>query len=180
MAKILVDVNVILDAVLNRDDISKKVLDKLAESQNELFITASMVASLDYFLTKYEANKKEFKKEFFNKFKVITTSGKDALNALDFEDGEDALMALAFKRVAESGIIITNDKEFPANGLLVLTPKEVLDRQELFYSQNSKIPLLDLQMEYRQTMEEIDESILKCVSNAKYILGPEVSELEQK
>jgi len=180
MAKILVDVNVILDAVLNRDDISKKVLDKLAESQNELFITASMVATLDYFLTKYEANKKEFKKEFFNKFKVITTSGKDALNALDFEDGEDALMALAFKRVAESGIIITNDKEFPANGLLVLTPKEVLDRQELFYSQNSKIPLLDLQMEYRQTMEEIDESILKCVSNAKYILGPEVSELEQK
>ena len=64
MAKILVDVNVILDAILNRDDISKEVLDKLAESPNELFITASMVATLDYFLTKYEPTKKNLKKSF--------------------------------------------------------------------------------------------------------------------
>ena len=181
MAKILVDVNVILDAILNRDDISKEVLDKLAESQNELFITASMVATLDYFLTKYEANKKEFKKEFFNKFKVITTSGRNALNALDFEDGEDALIALAFKRIAEDGIIITHDKKFPSNGLLVLTPEEALNNHKLFSQQNNEpIPLLDLQKEYRYVMEEIDERILECIAESKYILGPEVSELEQK
>jgi len=29
-------------------------------------------------------------------------------------------------------------------------------------------------------MEEIDEAVLKCMSEAKYILGPEVSELEEK
>ena len=180
MAKILVDINVILDAVLNRDEISSALLDKLADSHHELFITASMVAILDYFLNKYNANKAEFKKKFFSRFKVITTSGMDALNALSFEDGEDALIALAFRRVAENGLIITKDKKFPSNGLSVLTPEEALYNQELSDEGNETISLLDLRKEYRYLMEEIDDVILRCASGAKYILGPEVSELEQK
>ena len=58
MAKILIDINVLLDDFLNRDEVSKVLIDRLAESDNELFITASMVATLDYFLNKYGANKK--------------------------------------------------------------------------------------------------------------------------
>ncbi|MBX6423461.1 DegT/DnrJ/EryC1/StrS aminotransferase family protein [Thermosulfurimonas sp. F29] len=181
MAKILVDINVILDAVLNRDEISSALLDKLADSYHELFVTASMVAVLDYFLNKYNANKKEFKKKFFSRFKVITTTGMDALNALSFEDGEDALISLSFKRVAKDGLIITKDRKFPSNGLSVLTPEEALYNQELFgQEENKTISLLDLQKEYRHLMEEIDDVILKCASGGKYILGSEVSEFEQK
>ena len=182
MGKVLVDINVILDAVLNRNEISKELIDKLVNSHNELFITSSMVATLDYFLNKHKVNKKKFKRELLTKFKVVTTSGMDASKALDFEDGEDALIALSFKRIANDGIIISNDKKFPSIGLPVLTPEEALKKEELFKSStfSSNITMLDLSMEYRSMMEEIDEAVLKCISEAKYILGPEVSELEEK
>lgn len=68
MAKILVDINVLLDDFLNRDDVCKELMDKLVESQSELFITASMAATLDYFLNKYEADKSEFKRKIFGRF----------------------------------------------------------------------------------------------------------------
>ncbi|SMO55707.1 dTDP-4-amino-4,6-dideoxygalactose transaminase [Balnearium lithotrophicum] len=182
MSKILVDINVILDAVLNRNKISKELVDRLVNSYNELFITSSMVATLDYFLNKYKVDKKKFKKELLTKFKIVTTSGMDASKALDFEDGEDALIVLSFKRIANDGIIISNDKDFPSMGLPVLTPDEALKKKELFESSSfsGTVPMLDLPMEYRSMMEKIDEAVLKCMSKAKYILGDEVKELETK
>lgn len=41
-----------------------------------------------------------------------------------------------------------------------------------------QVPLLDLQKEYEEIKGEIDESLLKTVSGARYILGPEVEKLE--
>lgn len=181
MAKILVDINVLLDDFLNRDVVCKELIDKLVESQSELFITASMAATLDYFLNKYEADKSEFKKKFFGRFKIITTSGFDALKALDFEDGEDALISLSFQRAVGEGIIITNDKGFPSNSVKVLTPKEALKQQDIFNNENNKtIPLLDLKKQYYYLIEDIDNAVLKNIADAKYILGSQVKELEDK
>lgn len=181
MAKILVDINVLLDDFLNRDVVCKELIDKLVESQSELFITASMAATLDYFLNKYEADKSEFKRKFFGRFKIITTSGFDALKALDFEDGEDALISLSFQRAVGEGIIITNDKGFPSNSVKVLTPKEALKQQDIFNNENNKtIPILDLKKQYYYLIEDIDNAVLKNIADAKYILGSQVKELEDK
>lgn len=181
MAKIVVDINVLLDDFLNRDEVSKDLIDKLVDSNNELFITASMAATLDYFLNKYRADKPEFKRKFFSKFKIITTSGFDALSALDFKDGEDALISLSFKRAAGDGIIITNDKDFPSNGLTVLSPDEALMHHDIFIDKSSEtIPMLDLKKQYHYLMEDIDHAILKNIADTKYILGPQVKELEDK
>lgn len=43
-----------------------------------------------------------------------------------------------------------------------------------------KIPMLDLMLEYDYMKEEIDEAIKNCLSHHRWILGPEVSELEEK
>lgn len=181
MAKILIDIDVLLDNFLNRDEVCKDLIDKLAKSDNELFITASMAATLDYFLNKYEANKLEFKRRFFRRFKIITNSGLDALNALDFKDGENALISLSFKRAAGDGIIITNDKDFPSNGLKVLSPSEALKHYDIFIDKSSEaIPMLDLKKQYHHLIEDIDHAILKNIADAKYILGPPVKELEEK
>src|SRR3990172_4880302 len=181
MAKILIDINVLLDDFLNRDEVSKVLIDRLAESDNELFITASMVAILDYFLNKYRANKSKFKRKFFSRFKVITTTGFDALKALEYKDGEDALVLLSFKRAADDGIIITNDKAFLSDGLLILTPDEALRHSGIFNTENDQtIPMLDLKKQYRYILEDIDDAILNAIAEAKYIFGPQVKELEDK
>lgn len=45
---------------------------------------------------------------------------------------------------------------------------------------NKKIPMLDLKLEYEYMKQEIDKSIKKCLEHQKWILGPEVKELEEK
>ncbi|GAB6183592.1 DegT/DnrJ/EryC1/StrS family aminotransferase [Thermodesulfovibrio hydrogeniphilus] len=42
------------------------------------------------------------------------------------------------------------------------------------------IPLLDLKLEYEYMKEDIDNAIKRCLEHQRWILGPEVKELEQK
>ncbi len=44
----------------------------------------------------------------------------------------------------------------------------------------AKIPMLDLYAEYLYMKEEIDSAIRRCLEHQKWILGPEVKELENK
>ncbi|MDN3511632.1 MAG: DegT/DnrJ/EryC1/StrS family aminotransferase [Candidatus Jettenia sp.] len=43
-----------------------------------------------------------------------------------------------------------------------------------------QIPMLDLQLEYQYMKADIDAAIKKCLEHQKWILGPEVEELENK
>lgn len=43
-----------------------------------------------------------------------------------------------------------------------------------------QIPMLDLRCEYEYMKEEIDSAIKRCLDHQKWILGPEVGELERK
>ncbi|MDR4506279.1 MAG: DegT/DnrJ/EryC1/StrS family aminotransferase [Candidatus Scalindua sp.] len=43
-----------------------------------------------------------------------------------------------------------------------------------------QIPMLDLKREYEYMQEDIDTAIKKCLEHQKWILGPEVNELENK
>lgn len=178
--KILVDINVILDAVLLRDKVSKQLLDKLASSNVELFITASMIPTLDYFLTKYKIDKLKFKEIFFSRFSVITSSGYEALKSMDADDSEDALIAESFRRIAPDGIIISRDKNLNRYGLKVMTPRQVLSDIDNILKREGEISILNLQKQYRHIMETIDNSILSSIAEAKYILGPQVKEFENK
>jgi len=42
------------------------------------------------------------------------------------------------------------------------------------------IPMLDLKLEYEYMKEDIDAAIKRCLEHQKWILGPEVKELENK
>ena len=43
-----------------------------------------------------------------------------------------------------------------------------------------QIPMLDLRREYEYMKKDIDAAIVRCLEHQKWILGPEVTELETK
>ena len=43
-----------------------------------------------------------------------------------------------------------------------------------------QIPMLDLRLEYEYMKKDIDAAISRCLDHQKWILGPEVGELERK
>ncbi|GAX61884.1 pyridoxal phosphate-dependent enzyme [Candidatus Scalindua japonica] len=181
MDSFLIDVNILLDAIFKRDIKSIVVIEKLIDLGKELYITASMIPTLDYFLKKHKTNKDKFKEIFLGSFKVITSTGKEGGDAIGFTDGEDALIALSFKRICPRGVIVTKDSSFESFGLSVYTPDKLLPfLEDRTSKKNLQIPMLDLQAEYRYMLEDIDHAILNTVAETKYILGPQVKELEQK
>ena len=96
-------------------------------------------------------------------------------------DGEDALIALSFKRVCPRGVIVTRDSSFESFGLTVYTPDKLLPFfEDSAPAKDRQIPMLDLQTEYRYMLEDVDHAMLNTVAETKYILGPQVKELEQK
>lgn len=50
----------------------------------------------------------------------------------------------------------------------------------LCWSMKMKIPMLDLKREYEHMKEDIDAAIRRCLEHQRWILGPEVKELEDK
>lgn len=175
MDNYLIDINILLDVVFKRDDKSAAVVERLIDSGSNIYITASMIPTLDYFLTKYKVDKKLFKERLLKKFKIVTTTGKEGADALGYNDSEDVLTALSFKRICPKGIIITKDNKFNSFGLTIITPKDFLSK---IVSSPKSIVMLDLAAQYRYMLEGIDYRLLSAVADTKYILGPEVSELE--
>ena len=181
MADFLIDIPVLLQAALNQDlqDVEKMFFDT---PHHSFYITASMIPAVDSFMRKNNLDKDNFNKNIIGKCTIITSTGREAARALEYEESESALNAISFKRVCPNGIIITTNKDvFSAFGLVSYTPEEALfSLEEETLESKKTISLLDLSAYYRFQMEAIDDSILDCIVKARYILGPQVNELETK
>lgn len=185
---ILPDLNIILDYLIcNRADnkIAGMVYDIIDKENYEIWISASSVDNLKYILCgeskKYKLDTKYVMKEFekyIEKSKIFSVTGKSIRQSLDALDLEDHIMYTNFKRIAPDGIVITRDGKFK-NYPDAITPRGFVENHENL-SKQKNISMLDLQEEYRYILEDIDDSVLKNIARAKYILGPEVNELEDK
>ncbi len=195
---ILLDLNVVLDLLLQREfyNIAEKVY-KLSRNNNfKLWMCASSVDNLYYSIHK-EAKRlalekeKEYSKEkvdkifkkFIEKINLFVPDPlvvKKAVFDEEIKDIEDFIIYENFKRIAPEGIIVTRDKYFLDNYDNTCSPWDFVRKFQDFLNRPRSIPILNLQEEYKHIVEEIDSALLKVVSKAKYILGPEVLELEQK
>ena len=180
--KVLCDIDILIDALLKRNQVCANLLESLLDKKAELFLTASMVTRLSEITEKNAIDRLSFEKNVLNHFHVISVTGKEFRESLRHLHPEEAIIALAFKRVCNDGIIISRNHRFEMFGLTVFSPEEYMERVERHDWQElgQSIPILDLSKEYRYLQEELDQAILESVAHGKYILGPEVTLLEAK
>ena len=181
MKKILLDLNVVIDYLDEsrlRHKTVRKCLNHLKDKVKFLF-SSYQYDTLNYILRRiYKSSEKVHSKifSFIDEFKVniIATSGKNALEADQYKDLEDGMLLSIKNRIGNDCFILTYDK-------YLLSFDNVYKPEDLVLEEDKKsISLLDLQLEYYSFAEQLEESLLKTAGKAKYILGPEVSELEQK
>ena len=183
MHKILLDEEFVIKALKKESSQYGTLLNRLIKSPNELFLSSHQLPIIYSQLTNTQRDL--FKKKYLKKIRIFSTTGKEALESLNFKNSSVALALIGFKRVIQGeGFFITpKDKnEIPSfDEIKILTPEKALEDKELFEEKIPEyIPLVDLAKEYRNLIEEIDSAILQAVAEAKYILGPQVKELEEK
>lgn len=132
--KILIDTNVVLDALLSREPYNKSANDIFTLSANhivELYITASSVTYI-YHLLEKNLNNNDTAKQMLGKLytlahilEVKETDCKDAIR-LDIQNYEYALITQVAKRHKFDFIITRNKDEYNDSNINTISPDEFI------------------------------------------------------
>lgn len=131
MDKVLIDTDVILDFLFDRnpfsDDVSK-ILSLCESKQIQGFVTAIILSNIYYLLKKVAKHEKviDSLKMLMNILDIVTTDKTAVLNALnsEFKDFEDALQNFSAEKDKEIKIIITrNIKDYKSSNLSIMQPE---------------------------------------------------------
>lgn len=134
MDKVLIDTDVILDFLFDREPYSENVANVLSlceKSQIQGFVTAIMLSNIYYLLRKTSKHEKVIKhlKMLMTILDVANTSKETVLDALnsDFRDFEDALQNFSAQNASDIKVIVTrNTKDYKSSNLSVMTPETYL------------------------------------------------------
>ncbi len=133
--KALIDTNVILDALLQRDpwaDAAQNLLRIAAMEKFNAYITASQTTDIFYIICRQgvtETAAKDILKKLTGSVKVLDVTAGDVDNALasNMPDYEDALLSCCAKRQKAEYIITRNEKDFEHSPVPAIAPQAFLD-----------------------------------------------------
>lgn len=132
--KILVDTNIIIDALARREPFreSAEQIFLLAANQIEdMYITASSAADIYYLIRKHLHNTEQSNNtmsKLYQLFGILDVTAKDCQDALasDMKDYEDAVISCCAKRNQMDCIVTRNIKDYERSRIKALLPDEFI------------------------------------------------------
>ena len=133
--KVLIDTNIILDVLCNREEFVEHSLKifKLCEVKKiEGYISALSIPNIVYIMRKQLDSKKV--KEILEKlsliFEIIDLKADDLKRAssFDFKDYEDAIQSAQASRIKANYIITRNVKDYISSKVTAIKPSELIER----------------------------------------------------
>jgi len=181
--KYLLDVNVVLDYLLDRVDVSPLIYDlflKFYQLELDFYISSSQIHTISFMFLK-EAKKTrslEIAKTelslFMKSIKIAKTpSYIDIENTLFIQDSEDYLIELSASTLG--AMIITRDEKFLNSSELTISIEGFLNQGE---PQKAQIPFLDLKSLNAQYFNAYEKAFDTVVNSGWYIQGSECKAFE--
>ncbi|MBC7075296.1 MAG: PIN domain-containing protein [Syntrophomonadaceae bacterium] len=135
---VLIDTNVVLDAMLSRSpfaEAAQELFIMAAEEKINAYVTASSITDIYYLLHKHLHDKERCKQEIFKIikiFSILDVTGSDCEKALELPiaDYEDALLAACAKRGKMECIITRNVEDFSGSPVPAKEPAAFLRQFE--------------------------------------------------
>ena len=137
--RVLVDTNVFLDYVLQREEGFRDALNFFIwcrKYRNKTYVTSLSLRDIEYIAMKRLHDRKKANSVVTDIYsictKVIGVSADSAINAMfeDYKDFEDELIAQAAKESMLDAIVTNNVKDFKGCGVPVFTPKDIVNSVE--------------------------------------------------
>jgi len=129
---VVIDTNVILDYVLERESFARTAadcLERLIAGKAKVYLTANTITDI-YYISRRQlktvAAAKEIIRKLLRAFQVAPVDGSDCAKALDtgVDDYEDAVLCVCAKKVKAEYIITRNVKDFAASQVKAILPNE--------------------------------------------------------
>ena len=196
---VVFDVNIVLDLLLQRKGYyreQERCFQLLISKDVALYFPICALPTLEYVhlmelkrlqkagAIKGNENIRQLSKEqlqvFFSQVITCTSLGAhwDAI-PFDHPDYEDALISLSASLLPGDTIVWTEDGAFkPLDDILAVGDHHVV--QEALSDKEDSVPFIDLVAQQHRIRTKLDKNIHKVLRHGKYIMGPEVSELEER
>ena len=194
MKHLLLDVNIVLDLWLKRGNYEQ--IDRLIETSRVLdvllWLSASSLGIIEYVLVnqlKKEGALENRAKELAKQLLLLLLEDVSLLSNYSFEqdkvikkafDLEDAQIAVSFSHLHGQKRIVTNDARFDTLGMIdTCSVPEAIEwiTQD---SEDTHVQFIDLKAQQDQIRPELEKNIHQVLHHGRYILGPEVKELERR
>lgn len=131
--QILIDTNVMLDVLLNREAFVKDAVNllKLPEDEVQKFVSASAITDIHYIAQLEIRNKAKVKELLRNTLKIVRVAGvseNDILEALNsnWTDFEDSVQNAVAESHNYDAVVTRNKKDYKKSKLQVFSPTEFL------------------------------------------------------
>ena len=195
---VVFDVNIVLDILLQRKEYyheQERCFQLLIANGVPLYFPVWALPTLQYVHLvelkrlqkaggiKEDENIRQLSKQqlkfFFGQVIICTSLGAhwDAIPP-DYLDHEDALISFSASLLPGNTIIWTEDRSFMAFGDITTGDHHVV-KEELSNKENS-VPFIDLAAQQQRIRTKLDKNIHTVLRHGKYIMGPEVKELEER
>ena len=130
--KILVDTNVIIDALTGREpfrESAEQIFMLAANHIEEMYITAGSATDIYYLIRKYLHNAEQSKNtmsKLYQLFGILDVTANDCQDALllDMRDYEDAVVSCCAKRNQIDYIVTRNIKDYKQSKVRALLPDD--------------------------------------------------------
>lgn len=136
--KILVDTNVIIDALTSREpwnESAEKIFIMAANHTVDMYITASVATDIYYLVRKYLHNTETAKQimgKLYSLTGILEVTGNDCLEALasPIKDYEDAVVEKVASRKDMHYIVTRNIKDYQAGNTKIILPDDFVKLME--------------------------------------------------
>ena len=136
--KILVDTNIIIDALTSREpwrECAEKIFLMSANHTMDMYITASSATDIYYLVRKYLHNAEQSKQimgKLYSLLNILDVTGKDCVDALasPVSDYEDAVVERVAERAGMDYIVTRNIKDYKEAGVKIILPDDFIALME--------------------------------------------------
>ncbi len=133
--KVLIDTNIILDALLKRtpfDFDAYNILKMADENRIHAYIAAFSITDIYYFISKHLSHEERIKaiKALFNIMDAVSVTKTDiekAMVSTEFKDLEDSLQMQCLRKI-KGDFIITRDDKFQKTSSKAISPKKFIQK----------------------------------------------------
>ncbi len=185
--KVLLDVSHITGYLLRHGNnlLVDQIFNLIYDKKISAFLPSSALPELAHVLEKgTDETKIEWRSELktiLSYVHILSVTGQDVLSALDKKGNFQHELGIESAMRIDSDMIALAPVARHSQHLQTTTLQKLIQD---FSDKPKYIPiqigLLDLSREYHLMMEEIDHAILSVAANSRFIMGPQVSEFEDK
>ena len=175
---ILLDIDLAVDYLTKDDANVQKLVDLVKEHKGNVWLSASGIGCLK--LKSKEAGKEEAFQKFVSESKIFTVTPDTVRKSITEENVQLSIAYHNYKRIAPDGLVATKDAKWQEKEDAFSAEEATTKLKEQAEKAVENIPLLDLKAEYRHFLEDMDKAVLETIPQTRYIMGPQVKELEKK